>query len=57
MASERELALHHNLLDDDNDNNEEGCEMEVMALVVIDEFPIEARYQHVILATSIPDQY
>jgi hypothetical protein len=30
----------------------EGCEAEVMALVVIDEFPIEASHQRAMLSTS-----
>ena len=40
------------IIDEDDD---EGCEAEVMALVVIDEFPIEVSHLHATLSRNLPD--
>jgi len=37
------------------EEDDEGCEAEVMALVVIDEFPIEVGHLHASLSRSLPD--
>jgi hypothetical protein len=38
-----------------HEDDEEGCEAEVMALVVIDDFPIEAVPLHATLSRNLPD--
>jgi len=55
MGSEQDVTLRHDSRDDDGvDDDKEGCETELMALVVVDSFPIEARNQRVNLTTEQP---
>jgi len=52
MAAEWEGDLKR---DGGPDDEDEGCEAEMMALVVIDEFPTEASHQRKLLFKSTPD--
>jgi hypothetical protein len=45
------LQINEGLLDDEDDD--EGCVTELMALVVVDEFPIEVRYHRVTVWVSL----
>lgn len=46
MTADPEADLQHS---EDPDNDSEGCEAEVMALVVTDEFPTKAGLRQVVL--------
>lgn len=51
---EAKLQISEGLVDDGYDD--EGCEAELMALVVVDEFPIEVRLLYMTtLSQSLPD--
>lgn len=45
------LPMNEGLSDDEDDD--EGCVTELMALVVVDEFPIEVRYHRVTVWVSL----